>query len=263
MAGADRLCGRDGHIHLGEALAFESGGEGDQPWIVPDRQRGNGGGVNATGQKRPDGDIRAHVFGHRILKHLGDLVVASLLAATTERHRGKTWPKIPAHLRRTPWADHRIASGFQPAHTPMQCFGFGDILQNRVVLQGTLIDTEVQTQTGGQVEQAFFLAADRGAARTGRHEQRLDAERVARTEQLPALGIPEGEGEHAPQTAQCLDAPIVIGGDDGLTITIGGKGGPVLFGEFGPQFQIVVDLAVEDQHIPGGRGGRPPAQWLM
>ena len=145
----------------------------------------------------------------------------------------------------------------------MQCFGFGDILQNRVVLQGTLIDTEVQTQTGGQVEQAFFLAADRGAARTGRHEQRLDAERVARTEQLPALGIPEGEGEHAPQTAQCLDAPIVIGGDDGLTITIGGKGGPVLFGKFGPQFQIVVDLAVEDQHIPGGRGGRPPAQWLM
>ena len=45
----------------------------------------------------------------------------------------------------------------------------------------------------------FFSLRERDAAGAGGDEQRLDAERVARAEQHPLLGVPDQEGEHPAQ----------------------------------------------------------------
>ena len=116
----------------------------------------------------------------------------------------------------------------------MQCLWFRHVLQHGVVLQCPRVDVEVQAEVAGEVEQAFLLAPDHGAAWAGRHEQRFDAERVARAEQLSGVGVPESEGEHATQPGQCLDAPVVVGGDDRLAVAISGEFGPVGLGEFRP-----------------------------
>src|SRR5271166_3000708 len=56
---------------------------------------------------------------------------------------------------------------------------------------------------------------------------------------------------------------MVIGGDDGLTVAIGGEDGAVALGELGPQLQVVVDLAVEHQLVPVWAFRWPPTQRLM
>ena len=85
VPGADRLGRGHRHVDLREALALEAGGEGDQPWVVPHRQRRDRGGVDAAGQEGADGDIGAHVLGDRVLQHRGDLVVAALFGACERR----------------------------------------------------------------------------------------------------------------------------------------------------------------------------------
>ena len=80
MSRADGLGGSDGDVDLGEAFAFEARGERDQPRVVPHRQRCDCRRVDAAGQKRSNGNVGAHVFGHRIFEHLGDLVITALVA---------------------------------------------------------------------------------------------------------------------------------------------------------------------------------------
>ena len=190
VAGADRLGGCDGHVDLREAFALEARGEGDQPRVVPDRQGGDGGGVDPAGQEGPDGDVGAHVLGHRVLQDRGDLVVAGLLATIAERHGVQSGPEVAGDLGLTPGADHRVAAGFQATNPSVKSLRFGYVLQHGVVLQGTVIDPEVQAEFVGEVEQALLLAAHRGAARPGRHEQGFDTERVAGAEQFAVLGVP-------------------------------------------------------------------------
>ena len=56
-----------GHVDLGEALALEAGGEGEQLRVVLAGQRCDRGGVDAAGQERADREVRAQVLGHRVL----------------------------------------------------------------------------------------------------------------------------------------------------------------------------------------------------
>ncbi len=114
----------------------------------------------------------------------------------------------------------------------MQRLRFGHILQNRVVLQRPDIDIGVQAEDVAEAEQAFLLAAHRGPARAGGHEQWLDTERIARAEQFAVCGVPQREREHAAQPGQRPGAPIVVGGDDRLAVPVGGEGGAVLLGQF-------------------------------
>ena len=115
----------------------------------------------------------------------------------------------------------------------MQRLGFGHVLQHRVVLHGAAVDGQVDAERTGQIQEALLLTAHRGPAGAGRHEQRLDAERVAGAEQLARHGVPEREREHATQPRQRLRAPMVVGRDDGLPVALGGEHGAVPLGQFG------------------------------
>ena len=145
----------------------------------------------------------------------------------------------------------------------MQRLRFRHVLQHRVVLHGAIVDAEVDPDGRRQIQQALLLAADRRPAGPRRHEQRLDAERITRAEQFLLDGVPQREREHAAQPGQRVGAPVVVGGDDGLTVAVGAKHGTVIGRELGAQFEVVVDLAVEHQHVAVRRLGRTPAQRLM
>lgn len=125
------------------------------------------------------------------------------------------------------------------------------------MLHRPLVDARVEPDQLGQIQQTLFLAGHRGAAGTGRHEQRFDAERVSGAKQFAGNGVPQREGEHAAQSGQDIGAPVVVAGDDGLAVTIGGEDGPMGGGQFVAQLQVVVDLAVEHQHVAVGRLRRP------
>ncbi|CFR92040.1 Uncharacterised protein [Mycobacterium tuberculosis] len=100
VTGTDGLCRSHRDVDLGEALALETGGEGDQPRIVPDGQRRDGRGVDTPGQKRADGDIGAHMLGHRVLKHCRDLVIAGLVVVVGDRTGRKSRHEITGDHRR-------------------------------------------------------------------------------------------------------------------------------------------------------------------
>ena len=145
----------------------------------------------------------------------------------------------------------------------MQRLGFGHVLQHCVVLHGAVIDRGVESHHVGQFQQAFLFAGHRGAAGTGRHEQRLDPERVTGAEQFTGDGVPQREGEHPAQPRQRVGAPVVVGGDDGLAVAVGGEDGAMALSELGAQLQVVVDLAVEHQLVAVGALRRAPAQRLV
>jgi hypothetical protein len=260
---ADRLGRRDRDVDLGEAFPFEAGGECDQARVVAHRQGGDRGGVDTAGQEGADGDVGAHVLGDGILEHRGDLVVAALLTARAEGLRGKLRREVADHLGRLSWPHARVAAGFQPPDAAVQRFRFRHVLQHRVVLHGAIVDAEIDADVLRQVEQALLLAADGRPAGPRRHEQWLDAERVTRAEQFLLDGVPQCESEHAAQPGQRSGAPVVVGGDDGLTVTVGGEHGVVVGRQLIAQFEVVVDLAVEHQHVAVRRFGRAPAQRLM
>ena len=74
--------------------------------------------------------------------------------------------------------------------------------------------------------------------------------------------VPEGEGEHPVQAREAVDAPRLVGAQEHFAVAVAAELEPQSL-EFGAQFQVVVNLAVEDhgkarQLIDEGlvRGGR-------
>ncbi len=78
-----------------------------------------------------------------------------------------------------------------------------------------------------------------------RVEQRLDAEPVAREEQHIPVPVPQREGEHAAEAIDAALAPGLPGMDDDLGIAARMEDMAERL-QFGNQFLVVVDLAVED-----------------
>ena len=76
--------------------------------------------------------------------------------------------------------------------------------------------------------------------------ERLDAETVARAEQLLFGRIPDREGKHAVQVPGAVLAPLAVGLEDHLGVAAGHKGMTFLL-QIGAQLSVVVDGAVEHQ----------------
>ena len=75
--------------------------------------------------------------------------------------------------------------------------------------------------------------------------ERLDAQPVARQQQTAALGIPDGEREHAAEAFDAGVAPFLVGMDDRFGVAARPVAMTVRF-EHRPDLRVVVDLAVED-----------------
>src|SRR6266478_5127402 len=76
--------------------------------------------------------------------------------------------------------------------------------------------------------------------------QRLDSEAVAREKQSPCILRPNRERKHAAQTREAIFVPLQKGAQNYLGVAAGLEFFTVRF-QFGAQFPVVVNLAVEDQ----------------
>ena len=74
--------------------------------------------------------------------------------------------------------------------------------------------------------------------------ERFDAEAVAATEELSAPAVPDRKGPHAVEALDAALAPLLIGSQQHLGVA-GAAKGVAKRGQFGAQFDVVVDLAVE------------------
>ena len=92
----------------------------------------------AVGRSRrttPHRDVGAHVLGHRVLEHRGDLVVAGLLGTGGGGHAAESRAEVPGDDSAMSGMDYRVAAGLEAVRTPaMQRLGFGHVLQHGVVL---------------------------------------------------------------------------------------------------------------------------------
>ena len=79
-------------------------------------------------------------------------------------------------------------------------------------------------------------------------DQGLYAQTVAAQQQLAALAVPKGEGEHADQPGDAPGARAPEQVEQHLGVAGGAETVPLRF-QLGPQFAVVVDLSVVDQHI--------------
>ena len=229
---------------------------------MPDRQRRDRRGVDTAGQERADRHIGAHVLRDGVLERRGDLGVAGVLGAPSERADPELRVEVAGEPGGFAGTQPRVVARLQPPDIAMQRLRFGHVLQNRVVLQRTRIQGIGQLQLVQQRQQALLLAAEGGPARAGGQEHRFDPERIAGEEQLTGLGIPDRETEHAAQPSHRVRAPVVVSRDDRFAVTLGPELGAE-GGQLGPQLQVVVDLAVERQGVPLRIVGRPPTQRLV
>lgn len=132
----------------------------------------------------------------------------------------------------------------------MEGFRLRHVLKDGVVLDGPRIEFGADADQARQFQQALLLATERGTADARRQEERFDAERIAREEQFPRLRVPDREREHAAQAAdRVLAPPVVERSDDGLAVALCDELRTELLGEFGPNLEVVVDLAVERQRV--------------
>jgi hypothetical protein len=221
-------------------------------------ERGDRGRVDAAGEERADGDVGAHVPGDRVGQRAGDPLVQPATGAGAAVQDGG---EVALVLDLATRPDGQVRPGLDAADRAVQRRRLRDVLQQQVVLQRREVEVgrrAAEAHRGRQLEQALLLAAEEHAVRAGGHEERLDAERVARAEQHPLPAVPDQEREHAAQPADRGRPPVVVGGDDGLGVALGAEAGAVAGGELGAQLRVVVDLAVENDRVTSGRSvGRP------
>ena len=92
------------------------------------------------------------------------------------------------------------------------------------------------------------LGSERDAPRRRDHVQRFDAEAVARQQQRPLRGIPDGEREHSSELGDALRSELLVEVEHRLCIALGTED-VAARDEAAPQFAIVVDLAIEDDDL--------------
>ena len=92
--------------------------------------------------------------------------------------------------------------------------------------------------------------------------ERLDAEPVPGSEDLLGFGVPDHEREHAAQLANPVGTVVVVTGDDHLAVARGAEGRMIIADQPSPQFDEVVDLAVEDHRVALGVLRWSPTQRL-
>ena len=205
---------------------------------------GDGGGVDAAGEERPDRDVGAHVLLDRVLERRGDVAVQTV--GVRDGPRGEVGVEVAREPELLARAHREVRARLDPADVRVQRVRLGHVLEGQVVLERGLVDG---TGVGGDVEQRLLLAGEERAALVAHREERLDPEPVTRAEQHALLRVPDEEGEHAAQLADDVDAEVVVPGDDGLAVALGLELCAEVPGQPLAQLDVVVDLAVEDQVV--------------
>ena len=208
----------------------------------------DGGGIDAAGQRNAGRHVAAQMkldgpdqrLAHLARRGLGTAVLHRD-GRPPERHR-RDGRRIERNARE---ASRRQAADIGE-HRPLAFVGLADRQEQA---GAGLVDA---APDAGHVEQRTDLGGDGEMAAAARPEQRLDAEGIARQEQFPAFAVEHDEGVHAGEPLQRLLAPARIGRDEHLAVGRGAEDVAVAR-EGLAQLDVIVDLAVEDEHVAAVR----------
>ena len=121
--------------------------------------------------------------------------------------------------------------------------GIGHVAQGKVFFDGQGVQGAGKVRVGG--DDLELGAKHKSAVVQQRIKHGLDAQAVTRKKQGLLVAVPQGEGEHAAKALHAGLAPRLPGVQDDLGVAAGAEGVAQGF-EFGHQFLVVVDFAVED-----------------
>ena len=255
VVAADGLRDRPGALPFAQLALFERERESvDRLIRCLLRQVGDGGGIDPAGEEHAQrhiaGQMQAHRFEKLGAKRLfadGRLVRGALLdAPESARTRRLSSPVKHAQFPRPdhldPADDCPRADDEAVPHDRRQRMR---IQPRRCEQPGR----ENGAHFGGQQQRPFAPRVGIGG-----DVQRLDTQRVARHRERARARVPQREGEHAAELFHRVDAvsreePKHDGRIAGRVELLAGRG------ELLPQRHVVVNLAVEDDDLPGDRIG--------
>ncbi len=231
VLGAEMLRQLARQLGLVAALDVAAEGEGARPVEIGDQ----GARVDAAAQEDPHRHVGQRVLGH----HLGEHRVEPLagLAAVGDRGLGRGLPVGgDGEVAVAPLEPVRRLELLDPAIDGLRR---RDALVGEVVAQRGAVD-----RRPAELEQRLDLGGE-GEAATGEPPivEGLDPQPVARGEQRPALGVPDGEGEHPHQGVDARGTVAGVEVEQHLGVAVGAE----RTRQPGAQLAVVVDLAVEDQ----------------
>ena len=218
------------------------------------REHCDDAGIQAAGQEAGHRHVGHQVGGDRLLDHLAQVRPCAPLG-------------FPGHVRDLPVvlqvhtpirAEAGPGTGGELAHALDRAELLGHPVIEHRGHQGARLDPQLGPD---RRHQRLQLRGEQHAPAPPQVEQRLDAERVAREKQLAGLLVGQGEREHTAEPGQRRRSPVAprlehdlgVGGSDEADATAG---------QLGPQFLVVVELAVVDERQPAlgqrlaGRGGQ-------
>ena len=200
------------------------------------------GRVEPAGETRADRHVAAQPKPHRVDEQLPHMLgrVAGRRVALLERP-----------VARDPQAalvvGQRMRRGQAQDPVEERLLGVVEVALRDVVAD----DAQVRARTQRR-EQGLRLAREEEAAAVERVVERLHAEPVPRREEPPLPAVPDGERPHAVEPRDGLLAPLDEGGEQDLRVGAGAEAVASSL-ELGPQFAVVVDLAVVDEPVAAVR----------
>jgi hypothetical protein len=233
LAGVDRVVG-----HRLEPLVLRP--ERDRvrvdARVHPLRQHGHQAGVETTAEERGHGDVGDHVRGDRFLDH------GAQVGAWPGRRLGRDIGHPPVRL--VPATAVRPELGPRARRQLLHAVDRAALLGQPVVEhrrdQRAGLGAELGSDRG---DQRLQFGREDHAALAAEEVQRLDAERVAGQVHAAAVLVQHREREHAAEPLQRVRAPAPPGLEHHLGVAVGSEGDAGL-GQLGPQFLVVVELAV-------------------
>ena len=208
----------------------------------PGHDGDDGAGVDAAGEEGAERHFGDHPQADGFFEAVGQFGAGVGIADRVVEGEAD----IPVFAR---LAD-RLAAAQQQGVGRGQFFGLledgarlGDVAEGEVFLDGAGVDFALEAAVGEQ--RLEFGAEKEGAIVEQGVEQRLDAEAVAGEKQGFAVAVPEGEGEHAAEAVDAALAPGFPGVDDDFGVAAGVEDVAERL-QFGDEFLVVVDFAVED-----------------
>ena len=240
---AHHAAGALGVVGGGVLIAIKAHGERFDVGVFLRQACRHVAGVDARGQEAADLDVGhvvvADAVAHGFVDGLDGILSAALrievvlgapIAALGDGPVG-----VHGHAVRGSQLEDALEEGF----------GKGAELEAQVLLERFTVEL---ARVVRMLEDALDLGCEDEAAVLLRVVKRLDAEEVARTEQLARIAVPDGEREHAAQAVEHAFAPCQIAREQDLGVGVGLEL-PALRLKLGAQVAVVVDLAVEHDGV--------------
>ncbi len=198
-----------------------------------------------AGQRHPHRRVRQQVSRHHAVeqgRELRGVLVIGPAPGELQVHLGVPVPPDAPY----PLGSHRHGVCRQQALDAVEEGVLGGVVDAEQ--QESLQDGEILApRDGGVLQDRLDLRREDHAGAALRVVQRLDAQAVARQEQLLVRRVPQREGEHAGEVGDHLLAPLLVTAQDHLGVGVIGRESVPLGLQLGAELGRVVDLAVVDE----------------